>query len=222
MTEILALGDCNLLGDTKYQQNAYPERFAKLIGKRVYNAGYTMSTTREMLYFFEEYFSNECNIVLIQYGLVDSWKTFRYAPYVLYYPDNPFRKIARKIVKKYKKLARKYGLNRLFGTKYVVSPKEYKANIEKVIQKASDCMVILIDAIPNKQQFRNKEIIYYNEILSNIAKQYENCFKLDIYDDFLDNMEHFYLDDTHMNDKGYQFVTNKLFALYSTIKSQAK
>ncbi len=107
MSNILALGDCNTLGVKYLKENAYPEMFAKALEKTVENCGFTMSTTHEMLYFFENFKEQEKEIVLIQYGLVDSWKTFKYAPYVLYYPDNKIRKIFRKIVKKYKKIAKK-------------------------------------------------------------------------------------------------------------------
>ena len=63
-----------------------------------------MSTIREGTKYFRRYVSDETSILCIQYGLVDAWRSFRYAPYVLYYPDNPARRVARKLVKKFKKL----------------------------------------------------------------------------------------------------------------------
>ena len=130
MSDILALGDCNTLGIKNLKENAYPEMFAKALGKTVYNCGFTMSTTYEMLNFFEDYKEKGKEIILIQYGLVDSWKTFKYAPYVLYYPDNFMRKIFRKIVKKYKKTAKKTGLNRLLGVSNVVDLDTYEKNLK--------------------------------------------------------------------------------------------
>jgi len=31
---------------------------------------------------------DEKKIILVQYGLVKSWKTFKYSPYIFYYPEN--------------------------------------------------------------------------------------------------------------------------------------
>ena len=221
MAQILALGDCNMSGDVHFKNNSYVERFAKRIDLSYINAGYTMSTTKEMKYFFQDYYTNETQLVLIQYGLVDSWKTFKYSPYVLYYPDNIKRKIFRKIVKKYKKLARKWGLNDRFGTKNVVSIQEYQNNIEKLIKQTTS-KIILIDTIPNKDLSRNGEIKRYNNILNDLSNNYSNCYKLDLYDEFLKNFNNYYLDDTHMNDIGYECVTNKLLDLHSKIEGKIR
>jgi lysophospholipase L1-like esterase len=77
--------------------------------------------------------------------------------------------------------------------------------------------IILIDTIPNKEIFRNKEIECYNAVLTDIANKYPQCHKLDIYKDFLQNMDNYYLDDTHMNDKGYNFVAKRLLHLYESV-----
>ncbi|QOR62332.1 SGNH/GDSL hydrolase family protein [Sulfurovum sp. ST-21] len=221
MAQVLALGDCNMSGDVKFKNNSYPERFSGCIGKSVKNAGYTMSTTREMQYLFKDHYTKECEIVLIQYGLVDSWKTFKYAPYVLYYPDNPLRKIFRKIVKKYKKIAKALKLNDLLGTQNVVGIEEYKKNIEQIISTVSKKTVILIDTVPNHQLFRNDEIVKYNDVLDKLSKQYNYCYKLDIYNEFLENMDKYYLDETHINDEGYEVITQKLVSLYQSIEESS-
>jgi glycosyltransferase involved in cell wall biosynthesis len=106
MGTLLSLGDCNTLGFQQAYKNAYPEQLAKLLGLDVLNCGCTMSTTREGLRFFYDNFTSNITLITIQYGLVDSWKTFRNAPYVLYYPNTFLRKIGRKIVKKFKKIGR--------------------------------------------------------------------------------------------------------------------
>jgi len=218
MANILALGDCNISGDVKFEGNAYPERFAELIDKSLKNAGYTMSTTREMQYFFEDFYSEDTEIIFIQYGLVDSWVTFKYAPYVLYYPDYPLRKIFRKIVKKYKKIAKSLKLNDLLGSNHVVEIQEYEKNIKKILQTTTDKRVILIDTVPSLQLFRNSAIEQYNSVLKKLAEKYDHCYKLDIYDDFLENLDTYYVDDTHINDIGYDVITKKLFALYQSTK----
>ena len=212
--KILALGDCNTLGDIEFENNSFVERFGNIVKLQTKNCGYTMSTTREMLYFYDKYYHKNIDIILIQYGLVDSWKTFKYSPYILYYPNNPFRKIARKIVKKYKKIARYLGFNQMIGEKFVVSLQEYEKNIKNVISRSEDKKIFLIDTVPNRQIFRNKHIKQYNSILDKISKRYKNCYKVDIYEEFEDNLENYYLDDTHINDKGYSVISQKIYEVY--------
>lgn len=212
--KILALGDCNTYGDVYFQDNAFPERFAKCLNAELINCGYTMSTTREMIHFFNEYQSDDIEIILIQYGLVDSWKTFKYSPYVLYYPDNKLRKLYRKIVKKYKKVTKKLGLYETFGSENTVPIDEYRKNIEYVISSSKNCIIYLIDTVPSKESFRNQEIRRYNEELSKIAKNFENVVSIKIYDHFLFHMSEYYFDHIHLNDLGYAYIGKKLCEHY--------
>ena len=222
MANILALGDCNTLGIQHLKDDSYPERFAKVVNKSVDNCGFTMSTTNEMLYFFEDFKKYDTEIILIQYGLVDSWKTFKYAPYVLYYPDNRIRKFFRKIVKKYKKIAKNIGLNRLLGVSNVVDIEAYKKQIESVIQESKNCKIFLISTIPHLDASRNSEIMRYNEVLSKLSEKYTNVYYVDIYNDFLDHSG-YYLDNTHMNEKGYEIITQKLLSVHrQSEQSQVK
>lgn len=214
---ILALGDCNTSGDIKFPNNSFPERFAKKIKFKIKNCGYTMSTSQEMIYFFDEYFHENINIILIQYGLVDSWKTFKYSPYISYYPDSTSKKFIRKVIKKYKKIARILNLNRFLGEKYTVEPKQYRANIEYVLKKSLSSIVFLIETVPNKELFRNEHILLYNNILEDLSKKYKNCYTIKLYDLFKDNFDSFYLDQTHINDKGYDIIAEKIYIKYIQI-----
>jgi len=216
MAQILALGDCNTLGIGELENNSYVERFAKLSEKSVQNCGFTMSSTKEMLYFVKKFLKDETEIITIQYGLVDSWKTFRYAPYVLYYPDNFLRKIARKIVKKYKKTARVLGLNRWLGEKSVVTLKTYKNNILKVIQKAPNAKIFLIDTVPNMDESRNHAIRQYNKILKEIADTHVNVYYIEVYELFLKHSE-YYIEGTHLNSAGYDCMAETLFKQFQQI-----
>ena len=213
MSKILALGDCNTLGVQDLVDNAYPERFAKVLNKTVDNCGFTMSTTNEMLHFFQDFKEKETEIILIQYGLVDSWRTFKYAPYVLYYPDNKIRKIFRKIVKKYKKIAKKIGLNKLIGVSNVVALEAYQNNIESVIQQSKGCTILLISTIPNLDTSRNSEIMRYNQVLLRLSEEYTHVHFVDVYNDFI-NTPGYYLDNTHMNESGYEIITQKILSVY--------
>lgn len=79
--KILSIGDCNTEGISNLKHNSYPERIGNSLDLQVINCGYTMTTTREGLRLFNKYYDNDVDIVTIQFGLVDSWKTIKYSPY---------------------------------------------------------------------------------------------------------------------------------------------
>ncbi|MBN2429037.1 MAG: hypothetical protein JXK94_11935 [Deltaproteobacteria bacterium] len=211
MVKILSLGDCNTLGAGKCEGNAYPERFAMMLGAEICNCGFTMSTTREGGLFFRDFYDETTSIVTIQYGLVDSWETIAHAPYVLYYPDNIFRRIGRKIVKKYKKTCRQLGLNTLFKNAYVVPPAQYVRSINEIIDHCtSSTKIFLIETIPNRDAQRNPAIQKYNQLLKQIETSEPRCQLIKIYDYFLENQDSLYADDTHINAEGHEFIALQL------------
>jgi len=115
MLKLLSIGDCNTLGIGSSEYNSYPERFSRQLKADCMNKGHTMCTTREGVHYFNDFYNDSFDLVTIQYGLADSWKTISHAPYVLYYPDSFLRKLGRKLSKKYKKIAKKLGLKRWLG-----------------------------------------------------------------------------------------------------------
>jgi lysophospholipase L1-like esterase len=210
MKKMLSLGDCNTLGIKDSINNAYPEQIEKYSDFIVTNCGFTMSTTKEGIKFFDEFNDKYTSSITIQYGLVDSWKTFKYSPYILYYPDNIMRKISRKLIKKYKKISKKLGLNDLFGVKSVVCKDEYLENLLYIIKNSRNKKIFLIDTIPNKDLSRNNEIKEYNSILEKLSLRYSNCFYISIYDYFYKNMDSLYIDETHMNNLGHKYIAEKI------------
>jgi len=213
---ILFLGDCNTLGTPEIQGDAYPEKLGRNIDVDILNCGHTMSTTREGLEYFKAKYDPSIDIICIQYGLVDSWQTFKYSPYVLYYPDSKRRKIGRKLTKKFKKLCKKLGLNKIIGTNNVVPLKEYIQNILTIMQGANNCSIILIDTAPNKDNSRNPDIENYNEALSELAAQHASMFKLSIYHDFATTQQDHYIDPNHISHEGHQFIADSLANLIQT------
>ncbi len=215
MNKILSLGDCNTLGIKECEGNAYPERFARLLGAEVCNCGFTMSTLREAKYFFRDFYDADTKIVTIQFGLVDSWETFIYSPYVLYYPDNPLRKIARKVVKKYKKICRRIGLNDRFGTAPVVRPDDFSRRLTEIVAACRpDTRILLIETVPNLDECRNQAIQKYNAMLKTVAASYPRCRLLEVYDYFSDRKDTLYADSTHINSAGHEYIAQELFELY--------
>lgn len=217
---ILFLGDCNTLGTPEIEGNAYPEQLADQQDRRqITNCGHTMTTCREGYEYFKAYQRPETDLLCVQYGLVDSWLTFKYSPYVLYYPDSAGRKWGRKLVKKFKKLCKRLGLNRLIGVDNVVPAKEYQARLEQFIINMSPRPVVLIETIPNKDTSRNPEISRYNSLMKQLSERFQNCYLLPLYADFDSPLQDAYCDPTHLSVAGHKHVAQKLAALIDQIES---
>lgn len=210
VAHICALGDCNTLGSGHLRGNSYPERIGRKTGARVTNLGHTMATSREGRLLLRD-FNGTCDCLLIQFGLADCYTTCRYVPYVLYYPDNIIRKPLRSIVKRIKKTCRRTGLSIKLRAQNVVSPKEYETNIRAMVTQHLSATIFLIDTIPHHEQWRNPHIQRYNQILTRISRDYEQCFKIDLFDLFLQQLDNYYLDITHCNNAGYDRITEEIY-----------
>ena len=205
---ILALGDCNTQGVSNCYHNAYPELIGKKLNADVLNLGHTMATTREGIELFNEVKDEFFDIVLISFGLTDSWKTFKHAPYVLYYPDNFGRKFLRKIVKKYKKIGKKLKFVDFFGEESVVPEKEYLKNIEYIIKQLKDSQIFILDTLPKKEEYRNISIREYNLLLDSLMK-FDNVRRVKLFD-YFDKHRELFLDKTHLNNEGYNYICDMI------------
>ena len=210
MNKILAVGDCVTLGVGECLGNSYPEKVGRQMNAPVTNRGYTMSTSREGVALLDHSLTGEHDMVFLQFGLADAYFTFKYAPYILYYPDNFLRKQVRSIVKKYKKSCRKHGMHERFGVKTVVPRDEYRANFQRMIDNCSARTVLLPETLPHHETYRNESIKAYNRILRSLAAENENCHLIPLFDGFLPHMTDFYLDNTHPNDAGYEYIAHEI------------
>lgn len=208
----VALGDCVTLGAPLQQDNAYPERVAQAMRWQVTNYGHTMSTTREGLEYFKKSDVQSADILSIQYGIVDSWQTFKGSPFVLYYPDNKWRKFLRKIVKKIKKYGRKLNFHRLFGTSNVVPVEEYIANIEYMIAHAKAKYILLPEIYPHQDLSREPRILAYNQALRKLHDG-QRVFVIQHFDVLKPYVHTDYYDDaTHLSGNGHQAVAENMLA----------
>lgn len=209
--KLVAYGDCNTLGFRECEGRAWPEIVAKSLGAEVKNLGNTMSTTREMSEFVRDFPPAGYDVAFIQYGLVDSWLTFRHSPYVLYYPTNPARKLWRKIVKKIKKWARILRVHDVLGWQNVVPKDEYLARIERTIAANPRTQFMLVATAPNHDRPRNPRIEEYNAGLAALAARFPNAHYIDVYGEILAGLDHlYYPDGTHLNDEGQQLVARRV------------
>jgi lysophospholipase L1-like esterase len=210
MKGILAVGDCVALGTADCLGNSYPERIGRALDTQVSNRSKGMCTSREGKALLRDNLTNEFDCVILQFGLVDAYTTFKYAPYIPYYPDSMFRKTIRNIVKKFKKLCRKYGLHERFGEDNVISEAEYRANFQHLIRLCENRLVIIPETIPHLDTFRNPHIKRYNKALEDIALENEHCCFVRLFDNFLSSQSLFYLDKGHPNNTGYTHITDEV------------
>ena len=211
---LLALGDCNTVGTQETLDSAYPLLVARALGVEVQNCGHTMSTVREGWEYASRRLSKDTRYLTIQYGLVDSWLTFRGAPYVLYYPDTPTRRLLRKLVKKYKKIGRKLGFHRRFGEAHYVDPTEYQTRIERIIdlarQRASNVKVCLISTAPSREEHRNPGIEKFNQVLKAVAEK-NQCAFVDAFTPFVGKPE-MLLDHIHLKPEAHAIIAEACVA----------
>lgn len=207
----VAYGDCNTEGLKGEHFPLWPNIVCESMAIELTNCGHTMSTTRELLQYNHSFPASHYAFAFIQYGLVDSWLTFRGAPYVLYYPDYPLRKLARKLVKKLKKLARVWQLQKKLGAVEQVPPSEYRDNICDVIASAEHTRFVLVATPPNLDETRNARIKRYNQVLAQIAEAHEHVLFVDTYDDLWAHRDFAFMGDgTHLTVVGHERVAEKV------------
>jgi len=136
---------------------------------------------------------------------------------VLYYPDNPARKLMRKVVKKYKKICRSMKLTNLLGVKHMVPPAEYEANLVRMTQllRASGVPVIyLVESPPHVDESRNIYLRQYNQIMANIARSQSHCRLIQCFDCLYEDLAGNLLDGTHLSDAGHTLISDRLIAAH--------
>lgn len=198
---LLSLGDCNTEGIAETKDVAYPWLVARRLGVPVKNCGLAMATIREGWEHAQRQLSADTGYLTIQFGLVDSWLTFRGAPYVLYYPDNPGRRLLRKLVKKFKKTARNLGVHKRLGEAHVVSPEEYQSRLTAIIQlarqRSADIRIALIATAPTIVPDRNPGIEKFNGVMRRVAEE-QRCRYVDGFTPFVGKPD-LILDSVHLN-----------------------
>jgi lysophospholipase L1-like esterase len=205
---LISLGDCNTEGYAQNKAVAYPFLLARKLGVPVVNCGLPMATVREGWEHAQRQLSADTAYLTIQFGLVDSWLTFRGAPYVLYYPDNPRRRLLRKVVKKYKKLGRKLGFHKWLGEAHVVSTEEYQARLAAIIQlarqRSPDIRIALVATASTMVPERNPGIEKFNEVMRQTAAE-QQCRYVDGYTPFVGAPE-LVIDLVHLSQAGHEIL----------------
>ena len=183
---VLAVGDCNTCGITiPPAGNTILDKFCRHLednglGTTCQNLGYGMATTREGVERMRRD-AQAAHIVLINFGLVDTWVTSIPKWYVPYYPETPFRKRLRKLLKSVKRRLRSPWLSPLVPTGHVVEIDEYTENIREMIAIARanyPRVHILLWGSPPVQHdpVRNENLSRYNRRLEGLAAEHKASY----------------------------------------------
>ena len=228
--KVLAIGDCNTAGTAEVSGPAsVPGQFASLLeqqeaGCSIQNLGYTMSTSREGLARSEDE-AQYCDVLLLNFGLVDAWVTSLPKIYISYYPDNPLKKFFRKLLKSLKKRLRGKLIRKLIPVGQVVPVEEFTRNITQIIKnvktKSPDATIILWGTVPvDGDEQRNANLIIYDKVLKKIATS-NNALFLDTAN-LLEGQstQSLYLDTVHLSTEGAAYIGKNLYELFTRRTSQ--
>jgi len=178
---VLAVGDCNTCGITVPPVGStILDKFCEHLEGGGYaterqNLGVSMATSREGVERMRRD-AKPADVVIINFGLVDTWITSIPKFYVCYYPDTPLRKRMRKLLKFVKRRLRSPWLRALIPTGHVVSIDEYARNIGAMIAVAranNPRTTVLLWGSPPVQRdpARNANLSRYNGCLEDLAKE---------------------------------------------------
>ena len=220
---IMAVGDCNTCGSLELGPGeSMPAQFCRMLAAdgvdaRLLNLGYTMCTTREGLARLRaEGLRIPPAIVLINFGLVDAWVTTIPGIYVPYYPDNRLRKTLRKLLKSLKRRLRTSWLKEFVPWGEVVSPVEYRLNLEAMITEirhvSPHARIVLWGTPPSRDdEERNRNLQRYDTCLRQIAEATDTAF-VDVAEAIREAADtaSLYIDNVHLSASGATLVAKRI------------
>ncbi len=227
--KILAIGDCNTSG----KQGVVPAFNVPGIVTSMFehngtnahltNLGHTMCTSREgILKISREGIG--ADVLLLNFGLVDSWFTSIPSFYVLYYPDNTLRKTGRKLLKILKKKLRLPMIKKFFPSGHVVDPEEYKQNMEEIIniarkQNNNTKIMIWSTTLTRSDLKRNEYILAYNKILQDISNKGGYLY-VDTNKALEKLQDEIYLDEVHLSASAAKVIATEIFEKLASDRNQ--
>ncbi len=227
---VLAVGDCNTWGIIDPPiGNTILDKFCRQLESDDYdvasqNLGYGMATTREGVQLMRRE-AKLADVVLINFGLVDTWVTSIPKIYIPYYPDNFLRKRLRKLLKFVKRRLRSPWLRRFVPTGHVVPIDEYTQNFREMIAIARannpQAIVLLWGSPPVQDDVaRNANLKQYNQQLEQLATETNSLYiSTATLIDKLPN-EAAYLDAVHLNEEATEVIAAQLARVYRVYHDQ--
>jgi len=224
--QVLAVGDCNTWGITDPPiGNTILDKFCRHLeaegcSTSSQNLGYGMATSREGVQLVRHK-AQPADVVLINFGLVDTWVTSIPKVYIPYYPDNFLRKRLRKLLKFVKRRLRSPWLRRFVSTGHVVPIDEYARNVCEMISlvrvKNSSATILLWGSPPvQNDPARNANLESYNKRLERIAYETNSLFLSTANLVNKISSEAAYLDAVHLNEAATDAIAAQLAVVYRT------
>lgn len=221
---VLAVGDCNTCGITVPPAgNTILDKFCRQLEDdgletASQNLGYGMATTREGVERMRRD-AQGADIVLINFGLVDTWITSIPKFYVPYYPETPLRKRFRKLLKSVKRRLRSPWLSAVVPTGRVVAIDEYTDNIREMIAiaRAKNPRVhILLWGSPPVQHdpVRNENLRRYNRRLEGLAAETNASYVSTAPLVSSLTAHQAYVDEVHLNEASTTAIAGQLAIVY--------
>lgn len=164
------------------------------------------------------------NVLLLNFGLVDAWKTSIPGIYVPYFPDSRLRKIGRKLVKLIKKRLRHPFLRRMLPYGHLADLEEPEANlvtsIREVRRRAPDLCVICWGFAPTRNdEARNTCLKEYDQVLAKLVMPNGACVDTRSLIE-ADPWENMLLDEVHLNRKGSELIADEIIQAFIKILAQ--
>ena len=220
----LAVGDCNTWGIIDPPiGNTILDKFCQQLECDGYdtarqNLGFGMGTTREGVQLMRRD-AKAADVVLINFGLVDTWVTSIPRIYIRYYPDSFVRKRSRKLLKFIKRRLRSPLVRRFVPIGPVVPEEEYRQNVCEMVSIAREnnpqSTVLLWGSPPvQHDQARNANLKRYNRLLHEVAARTNSLY--------VDTTrivgrlpaDSAYLDDVHLNEAATEAIADQLAVAY--------
>jgi len=223
---VLAVGDCNTWGITNPPiGNTILDKFCRLLeadgtSTSSQNLGFGMATSREGVQLVRHK-AGPADVVLINFGLVDTWVTSIPQIYIPYYPDNFLRKRLRKLLKFVKRRLRSPWLRPFVPLGNVVPIDEYVENIHTMISlvrtQKPPARVLLWGSPPVQHDLsRNANLEHYNKRLERVARDTNSLFVST--ENLVNNLssDDAYVDAVHLNEAATEAIAAQLAVAYQT------
>lgn len=221
---VLAVGDCNTYGILEPPiGNTILDKFCLELSNAGFethsqNLGCGMATTREGIQRMK-LDANAADVVLINFGLVDTWITSIPKCYVLYYPETWLRKRLRKLLKFVKRRLRSPLLRKFVSVGPVIAPEEFAENLRTMISLARDntphAKILLWGSPPvQNDRERNENLERYNRILADVAVETESLYVETASLVRQLPASEAYLDLVHLNEVATAKIAQKLASVY--------
>lgn len=219
---MLAVGDCNTCGITVPPiGNTILDKFCRHVRQsgcvaESQNLGCGMATTREGLTLLRTR-ARPADVLLLNFGLVDTWVTSIPRFYVSYYPESFAKKRLRKLLKFVKRRLRSPWLRKYVPVGHVVPLDEFDQNIRAmidIVRTANPAVEVLIWGSPPVQGDapRNHNLQRFNHRLESLAQELRATYLST--DEIMQEMaaSAAYVDAVHLGENATDRIAAGLFA----------